>query len=139
MMQQEQPRRDRGRSEQPRGTARILVVDDDIPQRGLLASALKQSGYHVLLAGDGNQAQTAISLHAPDVVLLDLMMPGVNGWELLQRLKNDGVLERTPVVVVSAHLHTDPKSVLDMGASALLPKPIQLDDLLCILQHLIRD
>lgn len=138
-MQQEQPRRDRGRSEQPRGTARILVVDDDIPQRGLLASALKQSGYHVLLAGDGNQAQTAISLHAPDVVLLDLMMPGVNGWELLQRLKNDGVLERTPVVVVSAHLHTDPKSVLDMGASALLPKPIQLDDLLCILQHLIRD
>lgn len=139
MEQHETLRRDRGRGEQPRPTARILVVDDDLPQRGLLASALKQSGYHVLLAGDGMQAQTAISLHSPDVILLDLMMPGVNGWELLERLRSDGSLERMTVIVVSAHLHTDPKSVLEMGASALLPKPIQLDDLLCLLQHLIRD
>lgn len=138
MVQQESVQRGTTRGSSGRGPARVLVVDDDLPQRGLLAKALKQSGYHVLLAGDGEQAQKALTIHAPDIVLLDLMMPGVNGWDFLQRMKTSGQLEKIPVIVISAHLHTDPKGVLEMGAAALLPKPIRLDDLLSLLQHLVR-
>lgn len=137
MVEPEKIRNAQDKSSSGRGNCRVLVVDDDLPQRGLLASALKQSGYHVLLAGDGDQAQKAVSLHRPDVVLLDLMMPGVNGWEFLRRLREDGAQARPPVIVISAHLHTDPKAVLDMGAAAILPKPVTLDDLLSLLNHLV--
>lgn len=139
MVQGEEGRRERSRHATGRGTPRVLVVDDDLPQRGLLSSALKQSGYHVLIAGDGDQAERAVSLHQPDVVLLDLMMPGVDGWEFLRRL-GDGASDqpKPPVIVISAHLHTDPQAVLKMGAAAMLPKPIVLDDLLSLLEHLAR-
>lgn len=138
MVEGQSVRRDTSRIGTGRGSPRVLVVDDDLPQRGLLASALRQSGYQVLIAGDGEQAHTAISLHRPDIVLLDLMMPGVDGWEFLRRLGDDGgISPRPPVIVISAHLHADPQAVLRMGATALLPKPIVLDELLSLLEHLV--
>lgn len=71
-----------------RGTAdverkRVLVVDDDLPLRGMRSSVLRRHGFQVFLAGDGDEAQRALVLHQPHVVLLDLMMPGVNGWDFL--------------------------------------------------------
>ncbi|HEY2323134.1 MAG TPA: response regulator [Thermoanaerobaculia bacterium] len=59
---------------------RVLVIDDDLPLRGMLAAALRQHGFQVLLAGDGAEGQRALTIHNPDVVLLDLAMPDVNGW-----------------------------------------------------------
>src|SRR5258707_10948302 len=87
---------------------RILVIDDDLPLRGMLAAALRQHGFQVLLAGDGAEGQRALTIHKPDLVLLDLAMPNVNGWDFLQRLRQTGHLGTTPIIVVSAHLRIDP-------------------------------
>jgi DNA-binding response OmpR family regulator len=115
---------------------RILVIDDDLPLRGMLAAALRQHGFQVLLAGDGAEGQRALTIHHPDVILLDLAMPNVNGWDFLQRLQETGHLGSVPIIVVSAHLRTSPKAVLQMGVSAILPKPFNLPELIDLIEHL---
>ena len=115
---------------------RVLVIDDDLPIRGMLAAALRQHGFQVLLAGDGGEGQRALTIHRPDVILLDLAMPGVNGWDFLQRLQETGHLGRIPVVVISAHLGVQPQALLQMGVSAILPKPFNLPDLMDLIEHL---
>jgi DNA-binding response OmpR family regulator len=115
---------------------RILVIDDDMPLRGMLAAALRQHGFQVLLAGDGEEGQRALKIHHPNVILLDLAMPKVNGWDFLQRLSETGHLGRVPIIVLSAHLHVDPQAVLQMGVSAILPKPFNLPELIDLIEHL---
>jgi len=115
---------------------RVLVIDDDLPLRGMLAAALRQHGFQVLLAGDGAEGHRALTIHQPDVILLDLAMPNVNGWDFLQKLKETGHLGKTPIIVVSAHLRTEPAAVLQMGVSAILPKPFNLHELIDIIEHL---
>lgn len=114
---------------------RVLVIDDDLPIRGMLAAALRQHGYQVLLAGDGAEGQRALTIHHPDVVLLDLAMPDVNGWDFLQRLQETGHLGNLPIIVVSALLRNDPQALLQMGVRAILPKPFNLDDLIALIEH----
>jgi len=115
---------------------RVLVIDDDLPIRGMLAAALRQKGFLVLLAGDGAEGQRALSIHQPHIVLLDLAMPGVNGWDFLQMLRETGHVGRVPVVVISAHLGVQPEALLQMGVAAILPKPFNLPDLMGIIEHL---
>ncbi|HVG23676.1 MAG TPA: response regulator [Thermoanaerobaculia bacterium] len=115
---------------------RVLVIDDDLPIRGMLAAALRQHGFQVLLAGDGNEGHRALTIHHPDVVLLDLAMPGVNGWDFLQRLQETGHLGRIPIIVVSAHAGVQPQALLQMGVAAILPKPFHLPDLITLIEHL---
>jgi DNA-binding response OmpR family regulator len=115
---------------------RVLVIDDDLPLRGMLAAALRQHGFQVLLAGDGAEGQRALTIHNPDVVLLDLAMPDVNGWDFLQRLQETGHLGRIPIIVVSAHLHVDPQAILQMGVKAILPKPFNLPELIDVIEHI---
>lgn len=114
---------------------RVLVIDDDLPLRGMLAAALRQHGFQVLLAGDGAEGQRALTIHNPDVVLLDLAMPDVNGWDFLQRLQETGHIGRVPIIVVSAHLHVDPQAILQMGVKAILPKPFNLPELIDVIEH----
>lgn len=118
------------------GRKRILVIDDDLPLRGMLAAALRQHGFQVLLAGDGAEGQRALHIHNPDVVLLDLAMPDVNGWDFLQHINESGQVGKIPIIVVSAHLRVEPQAVLQMGASAILPKPFNLEDLIGLIEHL---
>ena len=115
---------------------RVLVIDDDLPLRGMLAAALRQHGFQVLLAGDGAEGQRALTIHNPDVVLLDLAMPDVNGWDFLQRLQETGHLGRVPIIVVSAHLHVEPQAILQMGVKAILPKPFNLPELIDVIEHI---
>jgi CheY-like chemotaxis protein len=89
-----------------------------------------------LLAGDGGEGQRALTIHHPHVILLDLAMPEVNGWDFLQRLQQTGHLGKVPIIVVSAHLHVDPQAVLQMGVSAILPKPFNLPELIDLIEHL---
>lgn len=119
------------------GRRRVLVVDDDMPLRGMLSAALRQRGFQVLLAGDGAEALRVMALQLPHIVLLDLMMPGVNGWDFLQRLQETGFIGRIPIIVISAHLRIEPQAILQMGVSAILPKPFDLDDLVSLIEHLL--
>lgn len=116
---------------------RVLVIDDDLPIRGMLAAALSQHGFQVLLAGDGAEGQRAMTIHHPDVILLDLAMPDVNGWDFLQRLQETGHLGRIPIIVVSAHVRVEPQALLRMGVAAILPKPFNLPDLIDVIEHLV--
>lgn len=115
---------------------RVLVIEDDLPLRGMLAAALRQAGFQVLLAGDGEEGQRALTLHHPDVILLDLAMPKMNGWDFLQRLKETGHLGSARIIVVSAHLRVEPQAILQMGVSAILPKPFNLPELIDLIEHL---
>ncbi|MBV8516569.1 MAG: response regulator [Acidobacteria bacterium] len=115
---------------------RVLVIDDDLPLRGMLAAALRQHGFQVLLAGDGAEGQRALTIHRPDIVLLDLAMPDVNGWDFLQRLQETGHLGRFPIVVLSAHARVEPQALLQMGVAAILPKPFNLGELIDLIEHL---
>jgi len=115
---------------------RVLVIDDDLPLRGMLAAALRQHGFQVLLAGDGGEGQRALTIHQPHVILLDLAMPEVNGWDFLQRLQETGHIGKVPIIVVSAHLRVDPQAILQMGVSAILPKPFNLGELIDLIEHL---
>src|SRR6266576_336936 len=114
---------------------KVLVIDDDLPLRGMLAAALRRHEFQVLLAGDGAEGQRALNIHHPDVVLLDLAMPDVNGWDFLQRLKETGHLGSVPIIVVSAHLRHDPQAILQMGVKAILPKPFNLPELMDLIEH----
>jgi DNA-binding response OmpR family regulator len=114
---------------------RVLVIDDDLPLRGMLAAALRQHGFKVLLAGNGAEGQRALNIHHPHIILLDLAMPDVNGWDFLQRLQETGHLGKIPIIVVSAHVRVDPQALLQMGVTAILPKPFNLPELIELIEH----
>ncbi|MBI1774226.1 MAG: response regulator [Proteobacteria bacterium] len=104
---------------------RILVVDDNEANRDILETRLKAQGYEVVQAEDGEAALTAVSEHRPDLVLLDVMMPKIDGVEVCRRLKADATLPFTPIILVTAK--ADSKDVvvgLEAGADEYLTKPV---------------
>src|SRR5258708_7231286 len=104
---------------------RILIVDDNETSRDILATRLKAHGYAPLEARDGEEALSAARDHRPDVILLDVMMPKIDGLEVCRRLKGDPDLPFTPIILVTAK--ADSKDVvagLDAGADEYLTKPI---------------
>jgi CheY-like chemotaxis protein len=76
----------------------ILIVDDDEELSGLLSELLQEEGYHVLLAGDGVEAVQAVKQHHPDLVLLDILMPRMDGWETCRWIRE---LSDTPIIILS--------------------------------------
>ncbi len=104
----------------------ILVVDDDSMNRILLSTSLKEEGYVVETAEDGQQALEILHNKSFDVVLLDLLMPKMNGFQVLEQMKVDSKLEHIPVIVISSE--DDMESVIkciEMGAVDHLPKPFE--------------
>ena len=81
---------------------RVLVVDDEAPIRELCRVNLELQGFDVLEAADGDEAVDAVRRHHPDVVFLDLMMPGVDGWEALRQIKEDPATADVPIVLLTA-------------------------------------
>jgi class 3 adenylate cyclase/DNA-binding response OmpR family regulator len=105
-------------------SARVLVVDDNETNRDVLSRRLAQQGHAVSVAEDGEQALAALAARDYDLVLLDIMMPGLNGYEVLERVRADDRLRQVPVIVVSAVEHV--QSVvrcLQMGAEDYVTKP----------------
>jgi signal transduction histidine kinase len=106
------------------GKGRILIVDDEMINRVLLSTNLQESGYLVETAEDGQQALEMLSAQAFDVVLLDLIMPRMDGYQVLAQMKSDDVLRRIPVIVISSS--DEIESVvrcIEMGATDYLTKP----------------
>ncbi len=105
-------------------TPQILVVDDDDDLRPALADVLRDAGYTVSVAANGREAMTAMRDCAPSLILLDLMMPVMNGWEVLAAMADDPALTAIPVCVVSAMSGSAPAGV------AVLGKPVSVTALL---------
>lgn len=104
---------------------RILVVDDNETNRDILVTRLEAHGYQTLQAADGEEALRGVAQHRPDLVLLDVMMPNLDGVEACRRLKSDRTVAFTPVILVTAKATTqDIVAGLDAGADEYLTKPV---------------
>ncbi len=116
---------------------RILVVDDDRAVRESLRRSLQFNGYQVDLASDGQQAMESVTAARPDAMVLDVMMPRVDGLEVCRRLRGTG--DDLPILVLTARdTVSDRVAGLDAGADDYLPKPFALEELLARLRALLR-
>lgn len=107
-------------------TARVLVVDDVLPNVKLLEQRLNQEYFDVLTATSGAEALELVSREKPDVVLLDVMMPGMDGFEVCKRIKGDDKSSHIPIVLVTALDQPEDKAKgLDAGADDFLTKPVK--------------
>jgi DNA-binding response OmpR family regulator len=115
----------------------VLVVDDEPQVVWVLQFSLEAEGYTTLLARDGAAAMEAIDLFHPRLMLLDIMMPTMDGWAVLEELMQLPEDERPRVVVVSALSSLrDRARAAELGADAYVPKPFNVDDLLEVLHDL---
>jgi len=115
----------------------VLVVDDDRAVREALERALGLNGYDVELASDGDSALAAVETRTPDAVVLDVMMPGLDGLDVTRRLRRGG--NRVPILLLTARDAVgDRVEGLDAGADDYLPKPFELEELLARLRALLR-
>ena len=114
-------------AEEPRvEAARVLVVDDDPAIRRLVIATLKRDGYQFVEASNGREALDRMRAEHPDCVVLDLMMPIVSGWDVLQERVHDPELTKIPVIIVSANREPELVKALDKGICAFLPKPFDI-------------
>lgn len=109
---------------------RILVVDDLADNYFLLQTVLEMEGYIVEIADSGRAALESIAFHPPNLVLLDVMMPGMNGFEVTRRLRQDLSLPYIPILLVTGYSEPTPADGFDVGADGFIRKPINFDDLL---------
>ncbi|MFZ1529562.1 MAG: response regulator [Ferruginibacter sp.] len=113
------------------GTGKILVVDDDPYILMSLEFLMKKNGFEVSVARNGTEALELLSTHKPDVVLLDIMMPDVDGYEICSRIKSSKTLKDIKVVFMSAKTkEADIQKGLNLGASLYIKKPFSTRDLL---------
>ena len=120
--------------------ASILVVDDDPEIVSMLSTRLTARGYNVSSAGDGNRALELAKRERPDVVLLDVMMPGKSGWEVARALKQDPVTQSIKIVMVTA-IGAQVNEITSplYGADAHVDKPFEFEKLEKIISGLVKD
>ncbi len=118
-------------------SARVLVVEDDEAIADVLRRSLRAEGHEVKSAGDGAEALTAAEQFTPDLVVLDLGLPRLDGIEVLRRLRADG--SDVPVLILTARTETENRvEGLDTGADDYLPKPFERAELLARIRALLR-
>ena len=118
--------------------ATILIVEDNEPSRDALARRLQRRGYTVVLAGDGLSALSVAQSAQPDLVLMDLGLPIIDGWEATRRLKSGPNTRHSPIIVLSAHAMTDDRELaLAAGGDDFDTKPVRFQALLEKIQMLL--
>jgi DNA-binding response OmpR family regulator len=118
--------------------ARVLVVDDDPQVLRLMRVNLELEGYDVVSAPDGEEALEAVLERRPDVVVCDVMMPGIDGLTVLRTLRANPRTSKIPFVVVSAKAQrADVKAALDLGADKYITKPFDPQELLDAVENLL--
>lgn len=117
---------------------RILVVDDLMDNLFLLQTLLETEGYQVETADSGKQALSKVWESPPDLILLDVMMPGMNGYEVTKQIRQNNALPFIPILLVTAHEDSNAIKGLDMGANDFVRKPIDFDELLARVRSFLR-
>jgi CheY-like chemotaxis protein len=110
---------------------RLLLVEDNEENRDMLSRRLRRKGYEVIIAPDGGQGLTLAQEQSPDLILMDMSLPVLDGWEATRRLKADPVTQSIPILGLSAHAMTsDLQKALDAGCDDYDTKPVEFDRLL---------
>src|SRR5687768_483158 len=110
---------------------RVLIVDDDPQVLRLLRLNLEMEGYKVVIAGDGAEALKAVEQHRPDLVVCDVMMPGIDGLEVVRQLRAEKTTARLPVILLSAKaMRSDMREGLQAGADEYMTKPFDPAELI---------
>jgi two-component system response regulator MtrA len=116
----------------------ILVCDNEEVLRGLVSASLEGNGYTLVEARDGDEAVEQARLVRPDLILLDMMMPGQTGLEVLAELRGDPGLRDIPVVMLTARAQaTDREAARLAGADSFLAKPFSPLELACVVKELL--
>lgn len=109
----------------------ILIVEDNEMNRDMLSRRLKRRGYEVLVAVDGEMGIDVARTQAPDLILMDMSLPLIDGWEATRRLKADEDLRHIPVIALTAHaMATDREKAMEAGCDDYDTKPIDITRLL---------
>lgn len=118
---------------------KILIVDDEANIRELIGFNLKNEGYNIITAGDGITALKAIREEKPSLILLDLMLPGLNGFEVCKEVRKDRELSSTPIIILSAKdAEFDKVLGLELGADDYITKPFSVRELVARVKAVIR-
>jgi two-component system cell cycle response regulator DivK len=117
-------------------SVRILVVEDNEINRRLFGSLLRERGYQVLEAADGEEAITVIQKDPPALVLMDIALPKLNGLEVLRKCKGEGLLDNTKVYALTASASKD---ILDAGFDGVIRKPVKVLDFLSAVENTLID
>jgi two-component system cell cycle response regulator DivK len=117
---------------------RILFVEDDDMSRDVIFTRLSRSGYEVVVVEDGLQALNVVSSQSFDIIILDMSMPGLSGWETAKKLKASPATASIPILALSAHtMSADRKRALDSGCSDFDSKPVNLPRLVGKIEALV--
>jgi len=111
--------------------AKILLVEDNEMNRDMLSRRLTRSGYTVVIAEDGQQGVDMAASETPDLILMDMSLPVMDGWEATRRIKQSGATNSIPVIALTAHaMSEDRDQALAAGCEDFDTKPVELDRLL---------
>ncbi|MCF6283002.1 MAG: response regulator [Candidatus Polarisedimenticolaceae bacterium] len=116
----------------------ILLVEDNELSREMLSRRLQREGYLVSTANDGSQAITSATKLAPDLILMDMSLPVVDGWEATKKLKSGSTTKNIPIIGLSAHaLTSDQAKALEAGCDSYDTKPVNLSRLIAQIEQLV--
>ncbi|MEL6319799.1 MAG: hybrid sensor histidine kinase/response regulator [Cyanobacteria bacterium J06626_14] len=121
-----------------RGISRILAVDDSPDNLFLIETILDEVEYDLTCVERGSEALSQVAKAPPDLILLDIMMPEMNGYEVTRRIREDGSLPYIPILLVTAHNQTSLVEGLDAGADDFIRKPFDIDELQARMRSLLR-
>jgi len=117
---------------------KLLLVEDNEMNRDMLSRRLQRKGYEVVLAVDGPSGVEMARTHAPDLILMDMSLPILDGWEATRRLKSDAATQHIPVIALTAHaMSSDREKALEAGCDEYDTKPIELPRLLGKIESLL--
>ncbi len=116
----------------------ILIVEDNEMNRDMLSRRLQRKGYEILIAIDGAKGIDVATANAPDLILMDMSLPVMDGWEATRRLKADKALKHIPIIALTAHaMANDREKALEAGCDDYDTKPIELERLLAKMEALL--
>jgi two-component system, OmpR family, alkaline phosphatase synthesis response regulator PhoP len=117
---------------------KILLVDDEVDIVSMIQLRLEASGYEVIVASDGNQAYSMAKSASPDLIILDLMLPGMDGYQVCRLLKFDQNYKNIPIIMLTAKSQQEDKDWgQKVGADAYLTKPFKQEELLSKMKELL--
>jgi two-component system cell cycle response regulator DivK len=119
---------------------KILLVEDQEMNRDMLSRRLKKRGYEVEIAVDGAEGLEKAKSTSPDLILMDMSLPVIDGWEATRRLKADDETKGVPIIALTAHaMSTDREKAMEAGCDEYETKPVELPRLLAAIEKLLPD